>query len=102
DASPNGDMARWAPAHASLSFPGVKSEVLLHALEERKVLASAGSACHSRKGEVSHVLKHIGHPPDGVPGTLRVTLSRETTEEEIERAASAVIEAFFALKGGGA
>lgn len=96
----NGDSARWSPAHASLSFPGVKAEVLQNALFARGVLVSAGAACSSRKKEISHVLRAIGHPPDGERGTLRFSLSRETTEEEIERTRKAVSEAFGAVRKG--
>ncbi len=49
-----------APHMASISFLGVRSEVLLHALEEREIYVSAGSACSSNKPEVSGTLKGIG------------------------------------------
>lgn len=93
----NGDRAQWAPMHASLSFPKVKSEVLRNAAEARGVLASSGAACSSRKNEFSHVLKAIGHPADGVRGTLRLTLCRETTRPQIEQAVVAIVEAFRSL-----
>ncbi len=73
---------------ASLTFPGVAGESLLYFLGELAV--SQGSACGSARGESSHVLKAIGLPPLDAHATLRFSLGRETTEEEITRAASLV------------
>jgi cysteine desulfurase len=75
--------------HASLGFPGLRAEVLLHAVESRGVLVSAGSACASgQKG--SHVLSSIGVGEN--LGVLRVTLGRETTALHVERAIGAIVE----------
>jgi len=80
-----------APHIASLSFPGLPAEPLLHALEARGVLASAGSACASKTRGPSHVLKAVG--VDDRTAVLRLSLSRETTADEIARAARALEEA---------
>jgi len=80
-----------APHISSLSFPGLPAEPLLHALEARGVLASAGSACASKTRGPSHVLKAVGVDDD--TAVLRLSLSRETTADEIARAASALEEA---------
>lgn len=77
--------AAGAPQIVSASFPGVRSEVLLHALEEKGVYVSAGSACSSNKKlPVSTVLKEIHLPPEQLESTLRFSFSRFTTEEEID------------------
>jgi cysteine desulfurase len=73
-----------APHIASLSFTDLPAEPLLHALETRGVLASAGSACASRTAGPSPTLKAIG--VDDRTGVLRFSLSRETTANEIEGA----------------
>ena len=73
-----------APHIISASFQDVRSEVLLHALEDKGIYASAGSACSSHKREISPVLKAIGMDRAGAESTLRFSLSGENTEEEIE------------------
>lgn len=68
----------------SAAFPGVRSEVLLHALEERGVYVSAGSACSSNKKlPVSPVLKELHLKGDLLESTLRFSFGRFTTSEEI-------------------
>ena len=73
-----------APHIVSVSFRGVRSEVLLHALEERGIYVSSGSACSSNKKlPVSTVLKEIGMKRDLLDSTLRFSFSRFNTEEEL-------------------
>lgn len=73
-----------APHVVSVSFPGVRSEVLLHALEDKEVYASAGSACSSNKPAVSATLKAINVPKEHLDSTLRFSFSVHTTKEEID------------------
>ena len=73
-----------APHVVSISFPGIRSEVLLHSLEEREVYASAGSACSSNKPAVSATLKAINVPKEHLDSTLRFSFSVHTTKEEID------------------
>lgn len=73
-----------APHIVSVSFDGVRSEVLLHTLEERGIYVSAGSACSSNKPSVSNTLKSIGLPKQYLDSTLRFSFSVDTTEEEVE------------------
>lgn len=87
-----------APHIANFSFPGVRGEVLLHALEERGVYVSTGSACSSRKAEVSHVLKALGLPEEALESSIRISLSLMTTQEEIDRAVAAIEDAVSALR----
>lgn len=73
-----------APHVVSLSVRGVRSEVLLHALEEKGIYVSAGSACASNKPSVSATLKAIGVDKDLLDSTIRFSFSTFTTKEEID------------------
>jgi cysteine desulfurase len=90
-ARPTVTGAPRAPHIASLAFPGLPAEPLLHALEARGVLASAGSACASKTAGPSPTLKAIGL--DDRTGVLRFSLSRETTPADVEGAAAALADA---------
>lgn len=68
----------------SLSFKGVRSEVLLHALEEKGIYVSAGSACSSNHPAISGVLKAIGLDAELLESTLRFSFSEYNTIEEAE------------------
>lgn len=71
---------------ANISFPPLESEALLLLLSERGVCASAGSACASGSLEPSPVLTAMGIPPERAHSAVRFSLSRETTDAEIDRA----------------
>lgn len=75
-----------APHVLSVSFAGVRSEVVLHALEEREIYVSAGSACASNHPDTagSATLRAIGLPKELLNSTIRFSLSVFTTEEEID------------------
>ena len=76
-----------APHIVNVSFPGVRSEVLLHALEERGVYVSSGSACSSHKKlPVSTVLTEIGLSKELLESAVRFSFCPETTREELEYA----------------
>lgn len=76
-----------APHIASITFEGVRSEVMLHALEERGVYVSSGSACSSNKQSASGTLKAIGLPQSRLESTLRFSFSPENTAEQVDYAA---------------
>jgi cysteine desulfurase len=78
------DTRLTAPHIVSVSFEGIRSEVLLHALEERHVYVSSGSACASNHPQLSGTLKAIGVKKELLDSTLRFSFSVETTQEEIE------------------
>lgn len=78
------DNSGEAPHIVSLSFCDVRSEVLLHALEEKGIYVSAGSACSSNHPAVSGVLKAIGIPHDLQDSTLRFSFCEYNTMEEVE------------------
>jgi len=96
-ARPTVTGAARAPHITSLAFPGLAAEPLLHALEARGVLASAGSACASRTAGPSPTLKAIG--VDDRTGVLRFSLSRETTAADVDGAVAALAEATRELAG---
>ena len=73
-----------APHIVSASFAGVRSEVLLHSLEDKGIYVSAGSACSSNKPQVSRTLKAIGVDKKLLDSTIRFSLCEETTMEQID------------------
>lgn len=73
-----------APHIVSAAFIGVRSEVLLHTLEERGVYVSAGSACSTHKRNASPTMQAIHAPKEQTEATVRMSISETTTEEEIE------------------
>ena len=86
------------PYIISLSVKNVRAEVLLHALEEKGVYVSAGSACSSNKRQTSPVLKAIGAEKWQLDSTVRISLSPRTGEEEIRYAADVMKEAVPRLR----
>lgn len=76
-----------APHIVSASIKGVRAEVMLHALEERGIYVSSGSACASNKNTASDTLMSIGLPKEYLDATIRYSMSIYTTEEEIRQAA---------------
>ena len=82
----------FAPHIVSLSVAGVRSEVMLHALEDRGIYISAGSACASNRPHTSATLKAIGVEKGLLDSTLRFSLSVFTTEEEIQYTVQALHE----------
>ena len=73
-----------APHIISVGVGGVRSEVLLHALEDQGIYVSSGSACASNHPSVSGVLRGIGVPREYLDTTIRFSMSEFTTEEEID------------------
>lgn len=76
--------AESAPQIVSVSFGGVRSEVLLHALEDKGIYVSSGSACSSHHPGVSGSLKGIGLPPKYLDGTIRISFGVFNTKEEVD------------------
>lgn len=99
DVRVNGCPGRKGAAHiVSLSVRGVRSEVLLHALEEREIYVSAGSACSSNKPQTSATLKAIGVERGLLDSTIRFSFSVFTTAEEIQYTIQALHELIPALR----
>lgn len=80
----NGDRVKRLPNNANLSFQFIEGESLLIMLDMKNICASSGSACTSGSLDPSHVLLAIGLPHEIAHGSLRLTLSDENTEEEID------------------
>ncbi len=81
----NGPKGRdGAPHIISVSFSGVRSEVLLHALEDKGICVSAGSACATNRPHVSDTLTAMNLPKDLLDSTIRFSLSEFTTWEELD------------------
>lgn len=81
----NGAAGRAAAPHiVSVSFAGIRAEVLLHALEDRQIYVSTGSACSSNHPAISGTLKAIGVKPELLDATVRFSLSVDSTREEAD------------------
>ena len=80
----NGDRDNRLPGNVSFCFEGVEGESLLLLLDDKGICASSGSACTSGALDPSHVLLAIGRPHEIAHGSLRLSLSEENTDEEID------------------
>ncbi len=88
----NGDfnVKETAPHIINISVPGMRSEVMLHALEEQGIYVSAGSACSSHSKKESSTLKAMGATAAEMDGALRFSMSEATTSEDMNTAAEAL------------
>ncbi|MCQ2547163.1 MAG: cysteine desulfurase [Clostridia bacterium] len=89
----NTPMDESCPSVLSVSFRGTRGEVLLHTLEQDGIFVSTGSACSSNKKGQSHVLTAMGLKDREIEGTLRFSLGRFNTEEDIDTAIEKTAEA---------
>lgn len=80
----NGDPINRLPANVNFCFEGIEGESLLLLLDAKGICASSGSACTSGSLDPSHVLLAIGRPHEIAHGSLRLSLSEENTEEEVD------------------
>lgn len=87
-----------APQIVSVSFEGVRSEVLLHALEDRGIYVSSGSACSSNHPGISGTLKGIGVPQELLDATLRFSFGMFNNKEEIDYAIEVLKELLPVLR----
>ncbi len=94
----NGGAASRTPNTTNLVFPGVEGEALLIALDLKGLACSTGAACSSGAVEPSHVLTAIGLPPEEARASLRFSLGRHTTEQEIDFALQVVPSAVEQLR----
>ena len=92
------DNSGAAPHIASVSFVGVRSEVMLHSLEDKEIYVSAGSACSSNKPHVSSVLKAIKLPQERLESTLRFSFCEDNTVEQIDYAIKTIGELLPVLR----
>ena len=95
----NGDPVNRLPGNVSFCVEGVEGESLLLLLDAKGICASSGSACTSGSLDPSHVLLAIGRPHDVAHGSLRLSLCKWNTDEEIDRILDAVPEVVEYLRG---
>lgn len=94
----NGSRTKRLPGNASFSFQFVDGNSLLVMLDMEGICASSGSACTASEASLSHVLKAMGVPESVAYGTLRLTVSAETTFEEVDKTVEAVKKIVFELR----
>lgn len=94
----NGHPVQRLPGNVSFCFEGIEGESLLLLLDDKGVEASSGSACTSGSLDPSHVLLALGRPHEIAHGSLRLTLSHENTEEEVEHIICSVTEVVAYLR----
>jgi cysteine desulfurase len=98
DVELTGHPTQRLPNSASFVFQHVEGESILLSLDVKEIYASSGSACTSGALEPSHVITALGYPPEGARGSLRLTLGRENTSDEIDRVLSELPAAIGALR----
>jgi len=94
----NGDRTKRLPNNANFRFTGIEGESLILHLDSKGIAASTGSACSSTKLEPSHVLTSIGLEEVEAHGSLRISLGRENTEEDIKYAIKSIKEVVDKLR----
>ena len=86
----NGDATQRLPGNVNFCFEGIEGEALLLLLDMQGIAASSGSACTSGSLDPSHVLLALGLPHEIAHGSLRLSLSRYTTQEEVDHALAVI------------
>lgn len=94
----NGDPHCNSGYIVSVSFQGVKAEILQHMLSDRGICVGTGSACSS-KSKDNRVLRSMGVSPSGIEGNIRISPSTETTDEEIAAGVAVIRECVETLRG---
>ena len=94
----NGSHESRLPGNVNFCFEGIEGESLLLLLDDKGISASSGSACTSGSLDPSHVLLAIGRPHEIAHGSLRLSLSEETTAEEVEYTIQAVTDVVAYLR----
>lgn len=94
----NGHPTKRLPSNLNFSFRFIEGESLILYLDALGIAASTGSACSSRKLTASHVLTAIGLKPEECHGSLRITLGRYNTKEDIEFTGQAIEESVIRLR----
>ena len=95
----NGTMKMRLPGNLNFGFKYVEGESLLLFLDSKGINVSTGSACSSHKLEPSHVLLSLGLKPEECHGSLRITLGRSNTMEEVDYVAMGIVEAVERFRG---
>lgn len=93
DSVVNGDRVRRLPNNLNIGFAGVDGESILLDLDLNGIAASSGSACASATNEPSHVLRAIGLDEEAADATLRLTVGRSNTPQQIDRVVDVIVGA---------
>ena len=88
----NGDADNSSPYILNIAMIGLRSEIILHSLEQKGIYVSSGSACSSNKPSPSHVLTAMGYKPERVDSSIRLSFSNENTMEEADAFCDALAE----------
>ncbi|MEM2841102.1 MAG: cysteine desulfurase NifS [Candidatus Bathyarchaeia archaeon] len=94
----NGHPTKRLPNNAHFRFSGIEGESLILSLDDKGIAASTGSACSSKKLAPSHVLMAIGLNEVQAHGSLRISLGRNNTEEDVEYACDSLVEVVNRLR----
>lgn len=95
----NGHRTRRLPGNVSMSFAGVDGATLLILLDEEGICASGGSACNTGESRISYVIEALGVPKEYAAGTVRMTLGKDTTRQEIDAAVDSLKRNIELLRG---
>lgn len=101
DCKLNGHSRNRLPGNTNFSFKGISGTALLVLLEEEGIYASAGSACSAGSTSLSHVIKALGVPKEYAYGTIRFTLGRDTTKDELDKTISVLKKSIEILRQEG-
>lgn len=88
----NGSVDKTSPYILNLAMIGLRSEIILHSLEQRGIFVSSGSACSSNRPSPSHVLMAMGYKPERVDSSIRLSFNNENTLEEADAFCRALAE----------
>ena len=88
----NGSRLNRLPGNINICFPGVDGERLVSLLEHDGIICSNSAACVEHGTEYSHVLKAIGVAPKDIKASLRITLSKDTSKEDVDYTVSKIVE----------
>lgn len=100
DSRANGSRTNRLPGNVSVSFAGVEAASVLVLMDMAGIACSGGSACTSASGTVSHVIEALQVPQEYENGTIRMTISTETTRAEIDAAVTALVGIITKLRVG--
>lgn len=91
----NGSLKHRLPNNVHITLPGIDNERVLFALDERGVMAAAGSACSASSEGPSHVLRAMGVSDEDARASLRFTFGVHTTQKDIDRATQALVDIVY-------
>jgi cysteine desulfurase len=91
----NGHPAKRLPGLVSISLKNLSGESLLHLLDLKGILVSSGAACNSKKTVISHVLKAVKLQHQYAAGTIRISLSKDNTDNDVVTIAETIIDLYY-------